>query len=154
MPEQIQVERTIRGAPDVLYALVSDLPRMGDWSPENTGGTWLDGAGPVVGARFKGSNRSGWFRWHTDVVITVVKPGEEFGFDVTLGPFKVANWTYRFEQPDGAAGATRVIETWTDHRVPVFGTIASLFIGVRDRPGLNRRNMEATLAKLAEAVET
>lgn len=155
MPDQIRVERTIRAKAAELYALVTDLARMGDWSPENTGGKWLNGAsGPVVGARFKGSNRSGRFRWNTDVVVTVAQPGEEFGFDVTLGPFKVANWHYRFEQPDGTEGATtRVVETWTDHRVPVFGTIGSLFIGVRDRPGRNRQNMEATLANLAAAVE-
>jgi Polyketide cyclase / dehydrase and lipid transport len=155
MPQQICVERTIRAEAAQLYALVSDLPRMGDWSPENTGGRWLDGAtGPVVGARFKGSNRSGWVRWSTDVVVTIAQPGDEFSFDVTLGPFKVANWDYRFEQSTGADGVTtRVVETWTDHRVPFAGTIASLFIGVRDRPGRNRHNMEATLEKLAAAVQ-
>ncbi len=155
MPQQICVERTIRAGAAEIYALVSDLPRMGDWSPENTGGRWVDAAnGPVVGARFKGSNRSGRFRWNTDVVVTIAQPGEEFSFDVTLGPFKVANWDYRFEQAEGTGGeATKVVETWTDHRVPFFGTIGSLFIGVRDRPGRNRQNMEATLAKLAAAVE-
>ena len=51
--------------------------------------------------------------------------------------------------------ATRpvVTETWTDHRVPVVGTIASWFIGVRDRPDRTDKNMEVTLAKLAAAVE-
>jgi hypothetical protein len=151
MAEQIRVERTIRAEAAELYDLVSDLPRMGEWSPENTGGTWVNGAeGPVVGARFKGSNRSGRFRWHTDVVVTVASPGEEFAFDVTLGPFKIANWDYCFER-DG--NNTLVIETWTDHRVAAFGAVANLLIGVRDRPGLNRQNMEATLAKLAAAVE-
>jgi Polyketide cyclase / dehydrase and lipid transport len=151
MAEQIRVERTIRAEAAELYDLVSDLPRMGEWSPENTGGSWVNGAeGPVVGARFRGSNRSGWFRWHTDVVVTVAHPGEEFAFDVTLGPFKVANWDYRFER-DG--NKTLVTETWTDHRGPAIGTVANLLIGVRDRPGLNRRNMEATLANLAASVE-
>lgn len=151
MAEQIRVARTIRAEAAELYDLVSDLPRMGEWSPESTGGTWVNGAhGPVVGARFKGSNRSGRLRWHTDVVVTVAQPGDEFAFDVTLGPFKVANWHYRFEQ-DGAM--TSVIETWTDHRIPVMGPITSLLIGVRDRPGRNRQNMEATLAKLAATVE-
>ena len=145
------MQRTIRAEADELYDLVSDLPRMGEWSPENTGGTWVNGAeGPVVGARFKGSNRSGRFRWHTDVKVTIARPGEEFAFDVTLGPFKIANWRYSFER-DG--NKTMVVETWTDHRVPVVGTIGSLFIGVRDRPGRNRENMEATLAKLAASVE-
>jgi Polyketide cyclase / dehydrase and lipid transport len=151
MSEQIRVERTIRADARELYELVSDLPRMGEWSPENTGGKWVNGpAGAVVGARFKGSNKSGWVKWRTDVVVTVARPGKQFAFDVTLGPFKIANWAYRFEQ-DG--NKTIVVETWTDHRVPVIGTISSLFIGVRDRPGRNRRNMEATLAKLAAAVE-
>ena len=151
MVDQIRVERTIRAEAAELYDLVSDLPRMGEWSPENTGGTWVNGAErPVVGARFKGSNRSGRFRWHTDVVVTIARPDEEFAFDVTLGPFKIANWDYRFEQ-DGHK--TLVVETWTDHRVPFVGAIASLFIGVRDRPGLNRQNMEATLTKLAASVE-
>lgn len=150
MAEQIQVERSIRCDAAQLYDLVSDLPRMGEWSPENTGGRWVKGAtGPQAGARFKGSNKSGWHRWSTDVVVTVADPGRHFSFDVTAGPFKIANWDYRFE-PDG--DATEVTETWTDHRISGFGTIASLLIGVRDRPGLNRRNMEATLAKLADAV--
>jgi hypothetical protein len=48
MPEQIHVERTIRADAGELYDLVSDLPRMGEWSPENTGGRWVNGAaGPV-----------------------------------------------------------------------------------------------------------
>lgn len=151
MADQICVERTIRAGADELYDLVSDLPRMGEWSPENTGGRWVDDAqGPGVGARFRGSNRSGLLRWNTDVVVTAARPGEQFAFDVTLGPFKIANWAYRFEK-DG--NMTRVTETWTDHRLPVLGTIGNFLVGVRDRPGLNRKNMEVTLAKLAAAVE-
>jgi ribosome-associated toxin RatA of RatAB toxin-antitoxin module len=151
MAESIRVERTIRADANELYDLVSDMPRMGEWSPENTGGKWVnDAQGPVVGARFKGSNKSGRLRWSTDVVVTAARPGEQFAFDVTFGPFKIANWAYLFEQ-DG--NKTRVTETWTDHRLPVLGTLSSLLIGIRDRPGVNRRNMEATLAKLAAAVE-
>ena len=150
MSEQIRVERSVRCDADHLYELVSDLPRMGEWSPENTGGAWVDGAtGPALGARFKGTNRSGRRRWSTDVVVTIADPGKQFAFDVTLGPFKIANWDYCFEQ-DGEA--TSVVETWTDHRLPVLGTVGSWAIGVRDRPGRNRQNMEATLARLASAV--
>jgi hypothetical protein len=83
MPEQIRVERTIRADATELYDLVSDLPRMGEWSPENTGGKWVQGAeGPVTGARFKGSNKSGRLRWRTDVIVTTARPGEQFAFEV------------------------------------------------------------------------
>ena len=151
MAEQIRVERTIRAEASELYDLVSDLPRMGEWSPESTGGTWVNGAeGPVVGARFKGSNHKGWAKWSTDVLVTAADPGERFSFDVNRGPLKISNWEYRFE-PDG--GKTLVVETWTDRRVPVVGTVVGWFIGVFDRTEHNRKGMEATLSNLAGALE-
>lgn len=151
MAVTISVERIIRAGPQRLYDLVSDLPRMGEWSPENTGGRWVKGAvGPAVGAHFKGSNRSGWRRWSTDVEITTARAGEQFAFEVTSGPFKIANWDYRFEQ---SGDATVVTETWTDQRNPLVGKITGLLVGVPDRPAHNRRTMEATLAKLAAAAE-
>lgn len=151
MPEQVTVERTIHADANGLYELVSDLPRMGEWSPENTGGKWVNGAtGPAVGAHFKGTNRNGVRKWSTNVVITVAKPGEQFTFDVTIGPLKVSTWDYRF----GAAGdGTKVVQTWTDRRSLLVSKVAVVVAGVRDRPGRNRENMEATLAKLAAAVE-
>jgi hypothetical protein len=30
----------IHASPEAVYDLVSDLPRMGEWSPENIGGEW------------------------------------------------------------------------------------------------------------------
>lgn len=151
MPEQISVERTIRADAGRLYELVTDLPRMGEWSPENTGGKWVKGAtGPAVGAHFKGTNRNGWHRWSTDVVVTVAEPGQRFAFDVTTGPFKVATWEYRFEQ---SGDTTTVVQTWTDNRASFAKMVAPLVAGVRDRTERNRQNMEATLAKMAAAVE-
>jgi hypothetical protein len=151
MPAQVSVERTIHADANRLYELISDLPRMGEWSPENTGGKWVKGAtGPAVGAHFKGTNRNGWRKWSTDVVITSAQPGQEFSFDVTTGPIKVATWEYRFDQ---TGDATKVVQTWTDRRGLLASKVAVLVAGVRDRPGRNRENMEATMAKLAEAVE-
>jgi uncharacterized protein YndB with AHSA1/START domain len=51
----VSVTKDISASPESIWALVTDLPRMGEWSPENRGGEWLKGAtGPSVGARFKG----------------------------------------------------------------------------------------------------
>ncbi|MFM2077681.1 MAG: hypothetical protein RJA49_1571, partial [Actinomycetota bacterium] len=83
MSHQIEVTRTIAATPERLYALVSDLPRMGEWSPENDGGKWLKGAtGPAVGARFEGANHLGKKKWKTLSIITKADAGREFGFDV------------------------------------------------------------------------
>jgi hypothetical protein len=39
----------IDAAPERVYDLVSDITRMGEWSPENLCGHWLDRAdGPAV----------------------------------------------------------------------------------------------------------
>lgn len=57
VPVAASVARVIGAPAEVVYDLVSDVTRMGDYSPENTGGTWLDGAtGPAVGARVTGTN--------------------------------------------------------------------------------------------------
>ena len=63
------------------YELISDITRMGDWSPECYRCEWLNGATTAVeGARFRGHNRLGKVRWHTDAIVTVADPGREFGF--------------------------------------------------------------------------
>jgi polyketide cyclase/dehydrase/lipid transport protein len=50
--------------PDAIWSIVGDVTRIGEWSHECLGGRWLDGASSAVpGARFRGRNRAGIFRW-------------------------------------------------------------------------------------------
>jgi uncharacterized protein YndB with AHSA1/START domain len=151
MPELVEVSRTIQASPERLYGLVSDLPRMGEWSPENRGGRWVKGATrPAVGARFKGRNKSGWRSWSTDVVVAVAEPGREFAFDVTALGLRVARWGYRFE---GVADGTVVTEYWEDHRSPLAAKLSGVLVGVSDRAAHNRAGMIETLDKLAVVAE-
>lgn len=146
-----EASETIAANPDTLYDLVSDLTQMGKWSPEATGGHWSDGAtGPAVGAKFAGNNRSGWRRWSTSSEITQADRGKRFAFRVTAGGTKVSEWSYDFE-PDG--DGTRVVERWTDHRSRLMDLVSRPVMGIGDRAGHNRRNMEATLAALKAAAE-
>lgn len=146
------VEREIAAPAEEVWAMVSDLTRMGEWSPEATGAKWLKGAtGPAVGVRFASRNRAGWRRWSTVGEIVECEPGKAFAFDVSAGPFKVARWSYRFEP---TATGCKVVEQWDDHRggqlMAVVGKVAS---GVGDRASHNREGMEQTLANLAAAAE-
>ena len=44
--------------PETVWALVSDVTKIGQFSPETFEAEWLDGAtGPAVGARFRGHVR-------------------------------------------------------------------------------------------------
>jgi len=57
---EVEVTEAVRAEPSVVYDLISDVTRMGSWSPETTSCRWLsDAIGPTVGARFRGTNRHG-----------------------------------------------------------------------------------------------
>jgi hypothetical protein len=147
----VEVTETVKTASQRLYELVSDLPRMGEWSPENTGGKWLGAAqGPAAGARFRGTNRNGIAVWMTSVTVTAADPGRRFAFDVDVMGVPVSTWEYTFA--DAADGCV-VTEMWTDRR-PRWMQLASMATGVRDRAGHNRRNMQETLRNLKVTAES
>lgn len=134
-----------------VWSLVSDLPRMGEWSPENTGGTWIGGAtGPAAGARFRGSNRKGLRRWSTTCTVTAADAGKRFAFEVTYGPLAISTWEYTFT-PNGEG--TTVVEEWTDRRPAWMKVMSIPVMGVADRADHNRRGMEHTLERLKVAAE-
>lgn len=140
----------IAAPPARVYELVSDLPRMGEWSPENTGGKWLKGAtGAAVGAKFKGSNAKGRMRWNTIATVTAAEPGRAFAFDVTASGMAVAGWGFVLE---AAEGGTKVTQWWDDHRNPVMARLTGLALRIPNRVTHNRAGMEATLEALSRAV--
>jgi hypothetical protein len=141
--------RDIAAPAEKVWGLVADLPRMGEWSPENAGGKWMNGTtGPSLGAVFKGNNRNGLRRWSTKVTVVGCEPAKVFEFAVTSGPLEVANWRYEFENTEGGC---RVTESWVDKRKPWFATLARV---MGDHSSGNaERQMEQTLANLAKAAE-
>jgi len=147
----VTVSREIDAPPEEVWAMVSDVTRMGEWSPEATGAKWVRGAtGPAVGAQFRGRNRNGIRRWSTTGKVVECEPGRAFAFDIVVGPLSVARWTYRFEP---TATGCRVTEQWDDKRSVLMPTIGRLASGVGDRATHNRRSMEQTLERLAAAAE-
>jgi hypothetical protein len=146
----VEVSETVNADPDRIYGLVSDLPRMGEWSPENTGGKWLDGAtGPALGARFRGTNRAGVAIWATTVTVTSADPGKRFAFDVDFLGVPISTWEYEFA---GGAGTCTVTERWTDRR-PRLMRATSFLTGVVNRDKHNREGMQKTLQRLKASAE-
>jgi hypothetical protein len=147
--EQVHVEERIAAQAAALYEMVSDITRMGSWSPETTACRWIGGAtAPAVGARFKGANKRGWRHWQTACTVVAAEPGRRFAFDVTLGPLPIARWAYDFV-PDG--DGCRVVETWTDRRPALLRRLSPFVMGVADQAAHNREGMRATLAQLRVA---
>ena len=75
MGHDVSVEREMAAEAEAVWALVSDLTNMGDWSPENDGGSWAgDATGAAVGAVFWGRNHNGRYRWRTNVEVVECEP--------------------------------------------------------------------------------
>jgi hypothetical protein len=151
MDEPVSVTVHVDAPPDVVYRLVSDLPRMGEWSPENTGGRWLGGATPSTpGARFKGTNTNGSRSWSTTAKVTEATPGEAFVFDVVVGPIRIARWSYRITP---ASGGCDVTESWHDQRGGLAKRLGGRVSGVDDRATFAEASMRTTLERLKAAAE-
>jgi len=143
----------IRAAPEQVWSMISDVTRMGQWSPETTRAGWLDGAtGPVVGARFKGHNRRGRAKWSTVCEVIDAKPGRSFAFAVGGAAKPETIWRYSFE-PCGED--VRVTETF--EVVKPLGQFSRLVTrvttGVRDRQADLEAGVRSTLARVKEAAE-
>jgi hypothetical protein len=141
----------MRATPERIWELVSDVTRIGKYSPETFEAEWLDGAtGPSVGARFRGHvkrNGIGPTYWTTCSVVASV-PGREFAFGVGA-PGKALNvWRYRLEP---AGDGTDVTESFTLSPTAPLRLYWALFGWTRGKT--NRNGMRTTLERVKAAVE-
>jgi len=103
---------SINRSSDDLYAILSNVGRVGELSPVCQTGTWddADHAGEV-GAWFTGQNVIGDFSWDTRCKVVAATPGSEFTF-INFGPpgeVELVRWSYTLEEEtDG----TKVTESW------------------------------------------
>jgi hypothetical protein len=149
-------ESVVVDAPaEVIYDLVAELTRMGEWSPECARVEWEAGAtGPAVGAGFVGHNRGGPFalmRWSRHGTVLAAERGREFAFATEEGGREGTVWRYRFEPVDGG---TRVTESYRVDWIPLWARIVDV---PTNRAKELRDAMRHTLGRLkttAEAVTT
>ncbi|GLY32335.1 SRPBCC family protein [Kineosporia sp. NBRC 101731] len=53
---EASAEIEIAALREIVYAVVTDLPRSGEWSTECRGGEWIEGAPATTGSVFRGHN--------------------------------------------------------------------------------------------------
>ncbi|HEV7863670.1 MAG TPA: SRPBCC family protein [Acidimicrobiia bacterium] len=152
--KQISVSVDVDASPEVVWSLLSDLARMGEWSPECTGVTWAGAApgpaGPSVGAVFKGKNKIGIRRWSTKGTIVAAEPNRRISWDIAALGLPVARWSYAIEPADRGC---QVTETWEDKRGGIVNALGPLTTGVKDRVAHNQAGMRTTLDRLKAAAE-
>ena len=148
-----QASVLVEAPAEELWTLITDITRTGEWSPENTGGVWLDGAtGPAVGARFRGNNRRGRTRWPRSCEVIAAEPGREFAFVTGRASRPETLWRFVLEPVDGKTLVTESFEM-----VKPFGAFRRLLtkvtIGVADRRRDLEDNIRTSLANLKQIAE-
>jgi uncharacterized protein YndB with AHSA1/START domain len=148
--EGVEGQATIHidAPPEKVYAVISDVTRMGEWSPETHKCEWLDGAtGPAVGARFKGSNKRGILRWSTKPTVKVADPGKEFTFEVGSPGKEDTRWSYKMTS---SGGGTELTESFAALRYILFFKIIS---PPKRRKVQLQEGIEKTLERIKQAAE-
>ncbi len=137
--------------PRRIWDLVSDVTRIGRYSPETFEAEWLDGAtGPATGARFRGHvkrNGKGPVYWTTCTVVASV-PDREFTFGVGSPDKPLNTWSYKLE-PSG--DGTDVTESFRLADTMGLRLYWALLGWARGRT--NRNGMRTTLERIKAEVE-
>jgi uncharacterized protein YndB with AHSA1/START domain len=144
---------TVAAAPGDIWDMVSDVTRMGEWSPECTGCRWIGKHRRAeVGARFVGFNKRGWARWATINEVVEAEPGVAFAFRTRETGVV---WAYRFAPgPDGAGTVVTETRDTRGARSRLI-RLAGLFVGgAESHADELREGMRQTLARLKAAAES
>ncbi len=81
-----RVEADVRATPTQVWQLLTDVPRIGEWSHECRTAQWLDGVdGAAVDARFRGSNKARFARWSRPCTITELDSARRFVYRTNGG---------------------------------------------------------------------
>jgi uncharacterized protein YndB with AHSA1/START domain len=152
MAEKVEISREIAAPLEVVYAAISDVTRMGEWSEECYACEWHEGFdGPVVGATFDGHNRHGEHEWTSQGRVVEADPGRAFAFECSMYDFHYSTWGYRIER---TSPGCRVTEWSEDLRPESALEFSKKMSGVDDRTGRNHQTMSGTLERLATVLES
>lgn len=146
------VERLVTAPAEELYRVISDVTSTGERSTECHKASWLDGATePLLGARFRGHNKSRLARWSRVCEILDAEPGRVFSFRTVperRDPSRADSTTWRYELfPDGDHTLVRHSYQITVMPRPFFKRVYGLLLPQhRDM----RPAMQHTLDRLAD----
>lgn len=152
LPSTDSVTLTVNAPPEKVWALITDVTRIGEFSPETLEGRWIGGAtGPAIDAKFQGHvkrNGRGPMYW-TTCRIVACEPNREFAFAVEVRGVKSVNtWRYRLEPGDDGTSVTESYALTLALPLQIYWT---LFGPMRAKT--NRNGMRATLERIKAVAE-
>lgn len=149
---QASVTVSMSATPDAVWAVVSNVTRIGEFSPETFEAEWLDGAtGPAMGVRFRGHvkrNERGPTYW-TVCRVTSCEQNKDFGFEVLLGGKPVNNWRYELTPTADGTDVTESFVLSESAATKIYGATLG-----RLRTKRNSNDMRRTLERIKTVVES
>jgi hypothetical protein len=137
--------------PERIWDLVSDVTKIGNYSPETFEAEWLEGAtGPALGAKFRGHvkrNGRGPIYWTTCTVLAC-DPGHEFAFGVGGNKRPLNTWRYQLEARGDGTDVTESFELADNTMIRLYWAVLGLWRG-----RTNRHGMQTTLERIKADVE-
>ena len=112
MRRKCEASLTVAAPPEAVWAVISDVRRVGEWSGECRGCVWVEGAdAPVSGARFRGRNRRGGVRWtRLNEVVLAERPRRFVWRTVARAPYLDSTEWRMSLAPEGTG--TRISESF------------------------------------------
>ncbi|MBU9764220.1 SRPBCC family protein [Mycobacterium sp. TNTM28] len=138
----------VRGTAEQVYAVVSDITRIPQWSPETIRARW------VGDDRFEAWNRRRLGRWRTTAHVITAKPNREFSFVVQAFGGDWTHWRYLIE-PGATESTTRLSESMRMCvALPMAAAIYEhLCLFVHDRRSDLQDNLEHSVERIRTLVE-
>jgi uncharacterized protein YndB with AHSA1/START domain len=129
-------------SPERVWELVSDVTRIGRYSPETFEAEWIDGAtGPAVGAKFRGHvkrNEKGPVYW-TTCTVSDCEPGKTFAFGVGNKPDAPLNvWRYDIVAAGDGCDVTESFTLTPTWALKLYWTCLGWARGKTNRNGMRR----------------
>jgi uncharacterized protein YndB with AHSA1/START domain len=151
-PLRGEVSLHVGAPPQDVWDLVTDVTRIGEFSPETFEARWTRGStGPEVGAAFKGHvKRNGvgptyWALCH----VTACVPNEVFEFAVGSESTKLTNWGYRLEAHGDGTLVTEYFRIEPSLPMRLYWTALGPL-----RARTNQRGMRTTLERMKAVLES
>jgi len=151
MRRECEASVTVSAPPEAVWAVVSDVTRVGEWSGECRGCEWVGVPGAVTGARFRGHNRRLWLRWtRLNEVVRAEPPRELVWRTVPRFPYPDSiEWRLSLVDTDGG---TKVSESY---RVVKITKLMEWLVGLAMPVHLDRTaDLLADLTRLQGVVES
>jgi hypothetical protein len=144
-------ETVIDAPADAIWAVVCDVTRVGEWSGECRGCSWVGAAGAAApGARFRGANRRAWLRWtRLNEIVAADEPRRLIWRTIASGPYPDSvEWQIDLVPGNGS---TRVRESFTVLAMPRYMEWLLWVAGPAHRDRTS--DLESDLGRLKRLVE-